>query len=506
AIQNRDWVSGALAGASGVLDAVSFAVNPIGGLVAMGVGWVLDHIEPLKTWLNDLTGDAGAVTGGSRTWANVSLGLQQAGADLLRSLDSSLGDATSRAVDAYKRLASDIGSHLAMAGDLANAISAGLGVAASIVQVVHDLVRDAIADVVGTAVSCLIPLPTTIADLVAKVAKWVARLTDKLKALVRSFSKLDGLFRQADGLLARLKTVFEKIARPVRVLSDLPTTVGTRIGNAAKELPDVASKWLRPRYGDSALAGLPTARQDLADLLSMPDTIIEFNRRGLEPWSLDDFLAKQQFRVDGGDLSGAEKEMLAHLRSNVGGIADGTIMSKFHLAQGGDLGAYSDVQKFTARSQDLQGLDSGQAFGALRGDYATGHDASGAATTWNHYDSGKPLYETRVQADAGFVDRTSTAYSTDMVDETGRAASGGPGLTAHAQNTGDPTGPYTGHGFTSGTQGTVVPEHYTTPAGENAGVRYQETYDRDTGRRTSIVVHNPLSGSPGAAIRIPTLW
>jgi RHS repeat-associated protein len=211
AIANGDWLGGSLAGASTVMDAVSFAVNPLGGLVAMGVGWVLDHIEPLKSWLNDLTGDAGAVHGGAETWRRIASGLARAGADLTRSLDSALGEAKSLAVDAYRRLASDIAAHVDLGGQLAGAIGTGLQLAASIVQVVHDLVRDAISDVVGSAVSCLIPLPTTIADLIAKVAKWVTRLSTKLKELVKSFLHLDELFTKARGVMDDVAAAFRRI-------------------------------------------------------------------------------------------------------------------------------------------------------------------------------------------------------------------------------------------------------------------------------------------------------
>ena len=234
AIENGDWLSAGLAGASGVMDAVSFAVNPLGGLVAMGVGWVLDHIEPLKSWLNDLTGDAGAVSGGAQTWGNIAAGLARAGADLTRSLDSTLATAESLAVDAYRRLASDVAAHLELSSQLAAAIGTGLQLASSIVQVVHDLVRDAIADVVGSAVSCLIPLPTTIADLIAKVAKWVTRLTGKLQALVRSFSKLDGLFARARGVMDDVAAAFRRIRSGAAHADDVPTT---RVPGHAGEAP-----------------------------------------------------------------------------------------------------------------------------------------------------------------------------------------------------------------------------------------------------------------------------
>ena len=59
------------------MDAVATAIDPLGTLIAWGVGWVLDHIDPLKSWLNDLTGDAGRVIGFAQTWANAAGALQE---------------------------------------------------------------------------------------------------------------------------------------------------------------------------------------------------------------------------------------------------------------------------------------------------------------------------------------------------------------------------------------------------------------------------------------------
>ena len=260
AIRDRDWLSASLAGAAGIADAVSFALNPIAGIVAMGVGWILDHIEPLKSWLNDLTGDAGAVAGGAATWANIATSLTTAATDLTRSLNTTLAQVTSQAVDAYTRLMSDVAAHLDMAQQLATAINTGLTIAASIVQLVHDLVRDAIADVIGLAVSCIIPLPNVIADVVAKVAKWVTRIGTKIRGLVTSFDNLNHLFHRADNLLATLRSVFNKIALPFNKLDDLTHHLGAGLGDDIKkllggldDLPDSKTANLiatNPRFAD----------------------------------------------------------------------------------------------------------------------------------------------------------------------------------------------------------------------------------------------------------------
>lgn len=95
AIQSEDWVEGGVAVFTSVLDTVGLVIDPIGTLIANGLGWVLDHIEPLRGWLQDLTGNAAEVAAFGQTWTNVSSRLQQVGTDLnhrLSDLDGLSGE------------------------------------------------------------------------------------------------------------------------------------------------------------------------------------------------------------------------------------------------------------------------------------------------------------------------------------------------------------------------------------------------------------------------------
>lgn len=519
ALENKDWVSGSLAAAAGGADLIAAAMDPIGTTISMGVGWILDHVDPLKSWLNDLTGDAGAVAGGAGTWANISAHLEACAQGLHDSLDATLADQRSEAVDAYKRLQSDQVQHLSMVAGLSGGISSGLTVASTLVQVVHDLVRDAIADIVGKFASAALQAvvtvglatPKIIMDIVATVNKWATRLGSKVRALVESFDSLGALMRKVDGLMADVARIMDRLAAPSRKATELGEAFGRGARNAtrnADEFGDILSKWVTPRYTDDALRGLPTARQEAADFLSMPDTIDEFRARGMTPWTVDDLMDKAQIRVDDPRLTSADKQMLHHVREHVAQVGDGTLISKLHLQQSAPLPQYSDVSGFTARSQDLQGLSSADRFRAVRGDYGLDGDLAThtPTTTWNSYTETTPLYETRVRADSEMVARTHPAYSSDMLDQTGTPiGSKSPvGTSAFGQNQGDPTGPYTGNGFPTADNGTLVPKNHTARPTPGSDARYQETYDTGTGSRTSIVVHNPFSAAPDDVVRIPT--
>ena len=44
AIENKSWVSGALAGVALGVDTIAYVSDPLGTLMAWGIGWVFDHI------------------------------------------------------------------------------------------------------------------------------------------------------------------------------------------------------------------------------------------------------------------------------------------------------------------------------------------------------------------------------------------------------------------------------------------------------------------------------
>jgi hypothetical protein len=86
AIESGDWVEGGMAAFSAAADTIATVSDPLGSLIAAGLGWLIDHFEPLKGWFNDLTGDAGEVQAFAQTWVNIQKQLQQSGDELTRIL------------------------------------------------------------------------------------------------------------------------------------------------------------------------------------------------------------------------------------------------------------------------------------------------------------------------------------------------------------------------------------------------------------------------------------
>lgn len=250
-IANGDWLEGGMGAFSLLLDGAAALIDPIGTLIGMGLSWVLEHIWPLNEYLNALTGNAGEVLRMSQTWANISTHLATASGDLERLLGD-LDALDGAAMDAYRAFQRDVAEHIALASTLSAATSAALEIASTIVKIVHDLTRDVISQIAGTAISAALTTvvtvgfgaPVAIAQVAARVAALVPKVTRAITALLRSMDRLAPLLAKVDDILTQLKRVFDRI----RHGSGSPTTsaggagpggvpAGARISDLASTVP-----------------------------------------------------------------------------------------------------------------------------------------------------------------------------------------------------------------------------------------------------------------------------
>ncbi|REC98259.1 HNH/ENDO VII superfamily nuclease [Microbacterium sp. AG157] len=211
AIQSGNWVEGGMAAFSTAVNTIAAVIDPIGTLLANGLGWVLDHIEPLRGWLQDLTGNAAEVQAFAQTWANVSNQLNQVGGDLQHRL-ADLDDMSGETITAYRAHVQALADTVASTGTWSGAVGSGLEIASTLVQAVYELVRDGIAQVVGTAISALITAgatlglgtPVAVGQIVARVSSVATRVGRFIENLLSSARKLMPLFDKLCSVLAKL--------------------------------------------------------------------------------------------------------------------------------------------------------------------------------------------------------------------------------------------------------------------------------------------------------------
>lgn len=244
AIQNGDWLSGALGSVGLAMDAQAVAADPLAAVVGMGVGWILEHIQPLKSWLNDLTGDSAEVAAFAQTWSNIGAHLHGVGDEMLgrlREFDGFSG----QLVTAYTAMQTDAAQHVHAAGDWASGVSEGMRSGSAIIQYVHDLVRDAISQLVTLAITAAstgvftlgLGAPAAVAKVATQAASMAASLSTSVVSLVDSVSTLSHHLDDLSGLMGGSGAAFASsvngaptLPSPGYLASTAPLAAGASLG------------------------------------------------------------------------------------------------------------------------------------------------------------------------------------------------------------------------------------------------------------------------------------
>ena len=204
AIQGGSWTGTALGVAFTGLDVASAVSDPIGTLISMGLGWALEWVWPFNELFNALAGDAAQVEANAQTWENVAMALGAAGAQLEEDTATCLSDMAGDGVEAIRTSAGGVAEHVQAASQWAQAMADGLRMASGIVQVVHDVVRQAITDLIGTICSvaieeaCTLGLATAlvIEQITTRVAALSTHVFEAIGHLKTAFSSFHGLLSE----------------------------------------------------------------------------------------------------------------------------------------------------------------------------------------------------------------------------------------------------------------------------------------------------------------------
>jgi Papain fold toxin 1, glutamine deamidase len=253
-LQSGSWLEVGLATAGVALDGVATASDPLGSLLAAGIGWIIDHLEPLKGWLNDLTGDPGAVLGYAGTWENVGKAMESSGDEFWRIVQADMEGMSGQAVTAYMTYAQGLAEEARAAGGAASAVASALKTCAMVVQVVHDLVRDVLAELAGSILSWVaefvftlgLATPLIIEQVTTRVSSLAARIGKSVTSVVKSAKSLKSLLVSLKDALARLaKKIHTKAPGSSRGAGPIrrPLTSAKRNDDIKKWLPGVNPKY-----------------------------------------------------------------------------------------------------------------------------------------------------------------------------------------------------------------------------------------------------------------------
>jgi len=217
------WIDTTIGGVAASLDALAFITDPLGQLVAWGVGWLIEHVKPLSDALDALAGDPDQITAYAQTWQNVGQAMIGAQNGLHDAAARQITEWAGSASQAYRHLA---GEHEAVLAALAKAnnalaeITAGAGL---LVATVRMMVRDLIADFVSVLAVRLwewlaeegltlgLGTPWVIAQVTTLAGKWVGRIAHLLDGLVNSLRRLAPLLRRLGSIVDDLKALLRRL-------------------------------------------------------------------------------------------------------------------------------------------------------------------------------------------------------------------------------------------------------------------------------------------------------
>ncbi|MEO5609065.1 MAG: hypothetical protein ABIQ61_01425 [Ornithinibacter sp.] len=209
ALENKDWVDAALSGVGVGFDAVATYSDPLGSLFAAGIGWIIDHLQPIKGWFDDLTGNPEAVVAFAGTWSNVSTSIGLARYDFERDADTKMSQMQGPSAQAYRKHVAWEVQKMDFLSKGTRGMSYGLEAAGVIVGFVHGLIRDALSQIVGAICSYVAELvftlgaatPLVIHQATTRCSALAAEIGPKISGLKNSVTDLDSLLRELRDIL-----------------------------------------------------------------------------------------------------------------------------------------------------------------------------------------------------------------------------------------------------------------------------------------------------------------
>ncbi|SFI73063.1 RHS repeat-associated core domain-containing protein [Amycolatopsis sacchari] len=243
AIKSGDWAAVALGAVGTALDALSMAMDPFGAILAAGVGWLMEHVGPLKEALDALAGNPDRINAHSETWGNISKELGEISQDLTSLVEADLQGWTGPAADTYRALAADTGNLLTAAQKGADGASSGIKTAGEVVAAVRSLVRDIIAELIGHLISWALQVLFTLGiasawvvpQVIAEVAKVASKIADLTKRLVKALKALGDLLKQAGKLFGDAGKAFRNLKAGGRSTAGKPSDLGGATKSGPKD-------------------------------------------------------------------------------------------------------------------------------------------------------------------------------------------------------------------------------------------------------------------------------
>jgi uncharacterized protein YukE len=199
AIDSGSWADRTLAGGALAAETAATILDPFSALLSHGLGWAMEHFEPLREILDKLAGMPDVVAANAATWQNIAGELGAMSTDLQGALAGDLPGWQGAAAGTYQSLMANNVNALGGLSVLAETMSSATRAAGNLVTLTRDLVRDLICDLVARVIVwaaealLVVTIPVVAAQIAVAVTRWAARIASYVSALITSLTNLTRL-------------------------------------------------------------------------------------------------------------------------------------------------------------------------------------------------------------------------------------------------------------------------------------------------------------------------
>ena len=221
-----DWKGGAESALSAVQGIGEIALGGLAGLVSFGVDILLNYVDPLKFWMDQLTGDSAQVNGMAMTWASIGDSLRSTASELDSGSSSAMQNMKGESVSRYLSRQGQVVGSINTLADASVTVGSAVAKAAELVKKTHDYVCKLISDIIGEAVEGVALAGLTLGTSLIKAAVRVGEraiaeawnVQNLLNLLKMAFDELKSLFdiltAAAPAFLSAIREVGKECGTP----------------------------------------------------------------------------------------------------------------------------------------------------------------------------------------------------------------------------------------------------------------------------------------------------
>ena len=221
-----DWKGGAESALSAVQGIGELALGGLGGLISYGVDILLNYVDPLKFWMDQLTGDSAQVNGMAMTWASIGDSLRSTASELDSGSSSAMQNMKGESVSRYLSRQGQVVASINTLADASATVGRAVAKAAELVKKTHDYVCKLISDIIGEAVEGVAFAGLTLGASLVKAAVVVGEraiaeawnVQNLLTLLKMAFDELKSLFdiltAAAPAFLSAIREVGKECGTP----------------------------------------------------------------------------------------------------------------------------------------------------------------------------------------------------------------------------------------------------------------------------------------------------